>query len=244
MDHLDFSTIEKEFEEAVEIRKELNDIHWKDYEALKVTFAALFGEDAKALKLVSDMNYYTGGYPSESSPPKIDVLLGNVGTVARYFNLVGRLEEMNRILGGYGFRLERLSGADDPKMSSDALDSSKKVKKAMNRAYETFGFNADGKSPREMVEWFLDQTHGLQHTICTMADEIKIDIFDSVEKKLEKKLDKSGFNTTVNAVANRRLREERQKDTNPVTAKALEKSEVLENNGDFLRTKVTEEVKG
>lgn len=236
---VDFSPVQEEFNEAVEIRKELNGTHWKDYEALKQVFAAIFSEEPNVLKTISDMNYYKGGYPGEDSPPKLDALFWKVGTIIKYFALVGRLDDLNGILFPYGFKLVE---GDVPNrvipMNKKALGESKKIEKAHEKLLERFDFRWTD-DPKEMVEWFLDTTERLQSVICSRADEIKIDLFDKVEEKLEGQIDKSGFNTAVNVVANKQLKEEAKKDVGNLVEKALEKSETLTNNGEFLREKVS-----
>lgn len=237
---VDFSPIREEFEEAVGIRKELNSVHWKDYEALKIVFGALFADDPANLKLISDMNYYKGGYPGESSPAKIEALFWKVGTIMRYFSMIGRLDEINSLLGLYGFQVTS-TDSDFRPMNREALNEDKKVTKAVDRVTNRFGFRVLETQP-EMVQWFLNTTETLQRVICGMADEIKIGIFDTVDLKMEGQIDKSGFNTAVNAVANKQIKEEAKKDVNGLVEKALDKSEVLGNNGEFLRSKVTEKV--
>jgi hypothetical protein len=236
----DFSAVNDEFERAVEIRRELNGVHWKQYRDMSLVFASMFGVKDGILKTIADMNYYQGGYPSEESPARIDAMMWKVADVACFFNAVGRLDELNRGLAPAGFKIvSDAPGSPIPMTMPDLED--KKVARALNRllADRDFKYKPDSK---EMIEWFLAQTKELQGVICEMADEIKIDIFEKVEEKLGEVLDKGGFTQAVNVVAKKRNLAEANKDTGGVIEKALSKSEVLQGNGEFLREKVTESV--
>jgi hypothetical protein len=234
----DCSTVSEEFEQAVGIRKELNQVHWKDFNRLAIVFASVFKVPEKDLKLLSDMNYYRGGYPAEESPARLDALFWKAGTVARYWHELGRLDEVNQALSFYGMEIRPVEGYTWLEATDEDLGSTRKVTKAHDRALQ-MGFRL-GATVRDTLQWFLDATHGLQGTICSMADEIKINLFEQVNEKLDGAIDKGGFATAVNLVAKKRHQEETRKDVNPTVAKALEKSEVLGNNGEFLREKVTE----
>lgn len=238
-----YDLINDEFEEAVEIRKELNGVLWKDYAALKVVFGAIFGESPSLLKTLSDMNYYTGGYPSPDSPSRISSFTKRFGIIAKYYALLDRLPELNSHLAEFGIHVQPLE-TSQIHISREGLNG-KKVSKSLDRAIRVFGFNYID-DPKEMLEWFLEQTHDLQGEICQKADAIKIDLFAKAEIKLENKeltLGKGGFTSGVNAVANKRLKAEAGKDTQNVVATALVKSEKMATEGEFLREKIEAEVK-
>lgn len=236
----DFSKIDEEFEEAVEIRKELNTVHHKDFAKLGKVFGALFGVNNNTLKLLSDMNYYRGGYPGENSPPKLDALFDKAGTVIRFYEAVGRLDEINEVLAKYGFEVTK-KNHQKIEASRAALEETPAMTRATNLAYERGFVWSDDIS--EMIEWFLNHTENLQGTICEMADNIKIELFSRVESKIDGAIDKSGFNTAVNTVAKKRIKEESHRDTGSLIEKGLEKSELLVNDGDFLREKLSEKAK-
>ena len=85
--------ISLEFEEALSIRKNLNTVLWKDYNKLQKVFTKIFNEEDKGvLKKISDMNYYQGGYPTENSKPKIEVLFRDVAAIVKYFYVMGRID--------------------------------------------------------------------------------------------------------------------------------------------------------
>lgn len=239
----EFDLVNDEFEEAVEIRKELNGVLWKDYNSLKVVFGAIYSEAPSLLKTLSDMNYYLGGYPSPDSPSRISSFSKRFGAIAKYYSLLGRLNEINSHLAEFGVRVEPIE-TSQVHISREGLNS-KKVAKHIDRVSKSFGFEYID-DPKEMLEWFLDQTKALQGEICQRADQIKIDLFAEVETKLEEKeltLGKGGFTSAVNAVANKRLKAEAGKDTQNVVAKALIKSDNLETDGEFLRERIEKEVK-
>lgn len=239
----EFDLVNDEFENAVEIRKELNGVLWKDYQSLKVLFSAIYGEPASLLKTLSDMNYYLGGYPSPDSPSRISAFSKRFGAIAKYYSLLGRLNEINSHLAEFGVRIEPIE-TSQVHISREGLNA-KKVSKHLDRAIRTFNFQYID-DPKEMLEWFLNQTKALQREICQKADQIKIDLYSEVETKLEEKeltLGKGGFTSAVNAVANKRLKTEAGKDTQNVIAKALIKSDNMETDGEFLRERIEKEVK-
>jgi hypothetical protein len=238
---MNIEKIQTEFDEAVEIRKELNTVHSKDYRNLSTLFSAIFGESSSTLKLLSDINYYRGGYPAESSPPKISSFIDKLGTIIKFYSHIDRLDEINNLLSVHGFKIEKID-QDFSNIIADrsALDANKRMTKITNNVMKRFDFQFN-ENTKEMIEWFLNQTYALQRVICTEADKIKIDIMVSVEKKLEEeseKINKSGFIRAVNSIANKKIKEENKKDTNPLIEKALSQSEMLVNNGEFLRDRI------
>jgi hypothetical protein len=224
--------IEKEFNEAVEIRQELNNVLWKDYNALKDVFDALFGETGGLLKKLADLNYYTGGYPGENSPAKVDATFSAVGKVAKYYAVRGRLEELNDYLRPHGVRLEKT--ADVVLMDPALLNANdKKLIRALRRVKDRYpDFDTRGEAA-DVIEWFLDKTHDLQSVICSRADEIKINIFNKVEL-LNSDIDKGGFVGAVNRSAAKKTKVEAGKDTEGLVEKTMEKAETLRANGELL----------
>jgi len=57
--------------DAVLIRKELNEVHHKKMGKYALSFEYLTGEFRQSFKWVKDMLYYKGGWPSENTPPKL-----------------------------------------------------------------------------------------------------------------------------------------------------------------------------
>lgn len=230
--------IQDEFDEAVGIRKELNSVHWKEYERLSTVFAVLFNESKSTLKFISDLNYYQGGYPSETSPPRINSIFEKVGTAARFYDVRGKLDEINLILSSHGFELVRTNpDTSIVTMSDKRIDDDKKAIKA----YEELGMvDSDVQGmPDQVIEKFLERTMELQRTICQMADSIKIDLFEQANVKLPE-IGKSGFVSAVNSVASKQLKESRKKDTNPLVTRVLEKVETLQADAALIEETIKE----
>jgi hypothetical protein len=232
--------IQEEFNRAIDIRQRINNVFWKEYSHLGKVFGALFNEDEHALKKVSDMNYYRGGYPGENSPPKLETLMKHVGVVAKYYDTIGRLDELNSTLRPYGFIIEQTGGDVhiDPRRL-DELNLTRPTIKAKEKVMAKYGA-IPLNSAEETINWFLDKTHSLQGVICMAADEIKITIFEEVEPKLES-VDKSGFVQAVNLSAARKTKVDNNKDAAAIIEKSLDRSEVLKKNGEFLRETVIHE---
>jgi len=192
----------------------------------------MFSVPKRTLKFISDLNYYKGGYPSETSPPRINALLERVGVAAQFFNEIDRLDELNNVLAAYGFELTMTNEHAAKVVGDDSrIDDDKKAMRAFEDLKMTAG-DVSG-SPKEVVEWFLERTFNLQHTICTMADTIKIDLFESAATKVPN-LGKPGFITAVNTVANKRIKDRKNKDTERLIDKALEKSETMRADADLI----------
>jgi hypothetical protein len=225
--------IEKEFNEAVEIRQELNNVLWKDFDALKTVFDALFSETGGFLKKLSDLNYYTGGYPGENTPAKVDSMFTSVGRVAQYYAALRNLEGLNDLLRPYGVRLE--ATAETVRMDPALLNADdKKLSKALKRVKDRYDdFDVRTASAAETIEWFLEKTHVLQGVICSRADEIKEDIFDRVSV-INGDIDKGGFMSAVNRYAAKKTKVEQGKDVENLVAATIDKADTLRANGELL----------
>jgi hypothetical protein len=175
-------TYEDEFLTAVEIRKELNGVLHKDYKSLRVVFGALFDVNPSVLKMISDFNYYMGGWPSPDSPSRISKFVENFGTLAKYYSAIGRLDEINELLIPFGFEISPVVESNIT-VKIDNLNG-KVVLKHLKRIVTNYDFKATPDA-KDMIEWFLKTTHDLQAEICQKADKIKIDIFDEIKEKQE-----------------------------------------------------------
>lgn len=221
---------ENEFNEAVEIRQELNNVLWKDYQNLQIVFEALYGENL--LKKISDANYYQGGYPSENSPPRIESISKSIAQVAKYFALLGRLDEVNTVLKEYGLRIESFEDAVQYNPSG-VNENKKKIERALKKVRDKYSDFEVLDDKQAMLEWFLEKTKNLQGVICSRADEIKIEIFGKVEL-LDNTIDKTGFTSAVNIAAAKKTKIERGKDTDGLVERATEKADTMRANGDLL----------
>lgn len=223
---------EEEFDEAVEIRQELNNVLWKNYRNLAVVFDTLFDDKGGMLKRLSDLNYYKGGYPSETTPARIESVFKSIGKICKYYAALDKLDEINNILRDYGVQVEKT--ADVLTMNPQALNQNKKniakAVKAVKESYPDFEVKDDAA---EMLEWFLDTTYKLQGQICARADEIKIDIYNKVTT-INSEIDKSGFVTAVNKTAAKKTKMEQGKNVDTLIEKITEKADIMRANGDLL----------
>lgn len=62
-------------EESGKIRFDINENLHKQMNNLAKIFKAVSQDESKVFFVLKDMEYYTGGYPSENSPPKLDEVL-------------------------------------------------------------------------------------------------------------------------------------------------------------------------
>lgn len=220
---------EQEFEEAVEIRKNINGVLRKTYNDMSLVFSALFQCDKSDLKKISDANYYKGGYPSENSPPKISTFIRNAGITAKYFHEIGRLDEINSYMRVYGFELTPV--ADELRYTKN-FKSDKKIDKAIDFLKSHYGFEIKNEAS-DMIEWFLERTENLQREICESSDEIKDVLYPQVEVKSD--VSKSGFIGAVNAKANLDIKREKNKDISSNLDKIMDKSEEFATTSELFK---------
>jgi hypothetical protein len=185
-----------EYEQLVEgsatIRVELDEVLHPMFGKLKGAFKAAYGLDGKWLKLLSDLVYYQGGYPSENSPPKEEDLADRVSMALKLEDAVNR-SDLKRLLAERGVKVE----IDQPIEKGPMFDA------CVEEAREQWkGTGIAGEMPLdrgELLDALLARSQKLQGEICRQADLIKVDAADEAEK--ERGIKKKNFVKTVKLAA-------------------------------------------
>lgn len=172
--------IEK-IENSAQIKFEIDEDLKKKMNELKKSFENIFDIEKKFFNKYKDIKYYTGGYPSESSPPKIDSMIEPISELLYLFEFVNdtQLKDKFKSLG--------------INISFDENIENKYTNDTMTR--------------NQMIEMFnilVNDALVLQSDICLKSDEIKINNFEDINNFVD--IDKSVYNTLVN-VYYRQLKE-------------------------------------
>lgn len=212
-------------EEAAEHRTVLDTVLWERFKKLKRVFGKVFmqasgvsvsskgtdrdsgkgGSPGSVLKLISDLLYYRGGYPSPSSPPRMDVLARQTAEAVRYLHLAGHLPEFREKLQRYGVDV----------VCSDKELFRVNLKPEWWHDREVLDLCGDlglhiqpGMKPGEVMKALLDQCLSLQGTICQTSNLIKKDIYAQVAASTSD-LRKPDFLSLVKVktIANRAVKE-------------------------------------
>jgi len=178
-DTLDISS---KIDEGKEIRREIQEVHRKKYNALKVLFSEVSGEEDKNLiKFITDMVHYrNGGYPKPNSKPKHHDVLNHFINLYKWMSFIGREKQyVTDYLKEHGITVTL-----DKPIENTSIESHKIL--IENSEPDTF-FTTDAADLRQFTEDMLEVTDDLQGTICKLADSIKIDLASSVTAKGVKK---------------------------------------------------------
>ena len=147
-------------------------------------FQYQFNCDPKFFNLLKDLQYYTGGYPSDDSPPKIDVLVEKIAAVAAWYHALGKLDELNEALEKQcGMVISPTPNVLDP--TAAPSQQPERAEKYLNKI-DPSGDWAQ-KAPGELAQFILDEGCEAQRDICYNADQIKITIGEQVEAQYDMK---------------------------------------------------------
>ena len=140
------------------------------------------------------MIYYKGGYPSETSPPRLEEFLDRFIALYRYFTFLGKIDEIKDYLKQAGIE----SSLESNMVVDAAVIVDEDVENLWGQAFpgEDIG---DYQTYGDFLDKLLDRSLALQEDICHMADSIKIDTAEKVAE--ECKIKKPYFVKAVNAMA-------------------------------------------
>lgn len=154
-------------EECAEIRTEIDEVHSARYGQLRSGFEAMTGLKGSIFKKANDLIYYTGGYPSESSPPKSEVFADEIAGVLRVLKALGS-DFMVNLLQRRGVKVE----------VSDLTYPSDRDEFVKHLGTEVW---PEGSREVDALKRMSAEAQELQKTICVMADEIKLDLAERVK---------------------------------------------------------------
>jgi hypothetical protein len=174
-----YDAFNAKLKESTKIRTELNDVLHMKMSSLAKIFNTFFEDHAGSFKYLKDMMYYQGGYPNETSPPRVDVVLDRFAVVYKYFKFLGTQNILDNYLHQYGITItvEDMQN-EDVKFDAKTADLFELV----------FHDLALPKTKKELLRTLLDEGMVLQKDICEKADIIKINHASEIKDicKIEK----------------------------------------------------------
>lgn len=186
-------------QECAETRRDLDVVLHPTFGHLKKAFALIFAADGMTgadFKRLSDFQYYQGGYPSETTPPKESNLAFQVANVMRLEKLVGK-QNFAGFLATQGVSVQ-----DVMSMDPNWLMSEENLEKLV-KAWAGSGIDADLPETKDAaLTLLLERAQALQSEICKTADTIK-DTAEEVEEEF--KIKKTNFIKAV-SIASLRLK--------------------------------------
>ena len=157
---------------AADIRVEIDEDLHSRYKAMKGLFEEIFGLEGSAFKQAVDMVYYAGGYPSENSPAKIDVLVDNVLAIAKIFHATERLHILYKKFEDRGMKLI---------LNEVILEKPVAFTTKQQVAWKFITAAEFPETNIALLKKIMDEALILQAEICEKADRIKITMAEKVE---------------------------------------------------------------
>lgn len=193
-------TTEKTYEdyviEAGEAKRDLDVVLTPIFRHLKAAFGLMFLNDGMSgtdFKRLSDMKYYQGGYPSQSSPPKEYAMAVAVANLLKMEEGLGT-RNLASFLGALGIRVEVMNPIS-PNYTLSTEDEKK-----LRSAWEGAGIDREIPTDKpEALELMLDRAQNIQSEICESSDSFRVEAASEVEDKF--KIKKPNFMKAVNLQA-------------------------------------------
>lgn len=159
-------------EEAAETRRFLDEELHPQFASLKKVFESVFPEfSGSAFKLLSDITYYQGGYPSENSPARGATVAKGILDALFLTKMVGN----DQIFKLVGMTLkDHIHPPDDALVLPDKADIKDHWGQVMSTEIPMHRY--------ELLKALLKRAQELQKEICQAADSIKVDAAEKAEK--------------------------------------------------------------
>lgn len=191
----------RDYTEIVErcgkIRHTINQELYGRMKKLSKLFQAIWGEEHSTFKLVNDSLYYQGGWPSESTPPRLHSHLDKVGKLFKYYEAMGLEDEINAYLKDkYGLEVSR---TEEYKPVTDRCMSPSVAMELMMELFPGEYREAMERPMTDMMFSLFSEGMDLQREICGLADRIKIMEAREVKEKFD--IEKDHFVTAVSIKA-------------------------------------------
>jgi hypothetical protein len=200
------SALQQAVEKSSETRFELNTYHWPKLSAIQNVMAQVFGIPLSFVKNLHQAYYYrNGGYPSENSPPRYDPPARKAAEMYIMLSMIGKEGYIENIFKEYGITI---SFDTQPEMNFDLRGVEDDFSKHLEKSEMDINFNGP-LSDEEIFDYFLEAMTEVQADICNMADSIKIDAFEKIDKQFPKKLKKNKFLNVVKIKAAQKQSEEK-----------------------------------
>lgn len=177
----------------------------------------------KVFKLISDMFYYDGGYPSENSEPKLDVLIRNFAKLYKYFKLIEN-NDIDEKLKKYKINI---SIDENEFKNEEFTNKNEKYSEFIELWKEIDPSKTDILNKKFIINTLLDRAHEKQQTICQLADTIKIDDANIIKEKCE--IVKPAYIKAVNLKYKKMLEKPLDKDIENIEKNVESIQEVIKN---------------
>lgn len=178
-------------QECTDIRRDLNENWWKKMRTLSNIFKLMFERESNnEFKFLNDLFYYQGGYPTPNTPPKMQSLVESFATMLKFFTYSGNEDAFKHYLEAYGINAEIIN--TDECLKNDKIANFNKVRVR----YETLFNEPMPMNKKDLFNKMISMGQSLQHTICVLADLIKLDAADKI--KTECNISKQNF---INAIS-------------------------------------------
>lgn len=217
------TSYEDKVKKGSDIRVEINDVHYARYGALKNIFKGFFQMAPSDFKRLVDLKHYDGGYPSPDSPPRRESLAKYVSSMLTLQDFVGD-DSLKRALAARGIEVKINSSLASRTINEAMQNMDSKLYDSVTNGSKISGFRPeDFKDTREMLKALISEADSVQGTICSLADEIKVELGEAAEK--EDKILKSNFVKAVSIEAKRG-----RKNFHDTIEKSLERVENMEKS--------------
>lgn len=167
--------------EGARVRDEIDTIYRPQYDAVKKLFADVFeanGFTGKDIKHLADLIYYTGGYPSENSPPRVEVFGDLVASALKLGEHSGH-DVLKRYLASKGVQVTFSTIA----LRDVSITPERKT--LLESCAVSYPPEKTTVSTRDLLQDLIERTQKLQSEICSLADEVKIELAEKAEKEHE-----------------------------------------------------------
>ena len=215
----DLTKYKKIVEESGEIRKEINEVHFKKMGKLTEMYELFSGRESQEFKNAKDLVHYTGGWPNENTPPRAESKAKSIAESFALLSFIGYEKELSGYLADYGFKLVPVNGdsLDRARLNKiDDMQRDDKSRKKLRALWAEIFRCPLPNDPKKFIKTLIDEGSALQGIICRLADKIKIENGGMVEEEhgirvtdfvkavsieskrsLGKKIDKSIKNRTI-----------------------------------------------
>jgi len=180
----------QELNNSASTRYELNEIHWKEMNNALKLFDLAFDKNRKDLVTTKNMLYYKGGYPSETTPPRLWSVVNQLHTILMYFTYIDKMDEINPYFEEFGIKVELKTNEfyEQLDIPIEELDKKtiNKIKNIYNKLFHPEEEDEILKlTKKQLFKKILEFTLQKQSVICSLADTIKIEAAEKVEEECD-----------------------------------------------------------
>lgn len=174
--------------EAADMRVNINNEMWPQFKDLAARFKALFGNygfKPGDFKLISDLVYYQGGWPTENTKAKEQALAEKVATALKLEKAIGR-ETLRMLLEEQGVTVEAVAAVGDDssrQQLKDMVDAAQRLQKEICEAADSI---KEDMAERAKSEFSIEPKNFIKAVnIAAVGDRDKIrEKVEAVEKSV------------------------------------------------------------